>query len=94
MRFSVVIPVYNVADYLTACVDSVLSGDCSDYEIILVDDGSTDNRSGPLCDALAARSPGRIRVIHQENLAWAAPGIRGWRQPGASTCSFWTETIR
>lgn len=47
MRFSVVIPVYNVADYLTTCVDSVLSGDCSDYEIILVDDGSTDNRSVP-----------------------------------------------
>ena len=60
MRFSVVIPVYNVADYLTACVDSVLSGDCSDYEIILVDDGSTDNRSGPLCDALAARSVRRV----------------------------------
>ena len=77
MRFSVVIPVYNVADYLTACVDSVLSGDCSDYEIILVDDGSTDNRSGPLCDALAARSPGRIRVIHQENL-----GLGGARNTG------------
>ena len=48
MRFSVVIPVYNVASYLTGCVNSVLSNQESDYEIILVDDGSTDERSGPL----------------------------------------------
>ena len=55
MRFSVVIPVYNVASYLTGCVSSVLNSTETDYEIILVDDGSTDGRSGPLCDSLAAR---------------------------------------
>ena len=48
MRFSVVIPVYNVASYLTGCVSSVLNSTETDYEIILVDDGSTDGRSGPL----------------------------------------------
>ncbi len=73
MRFSVVIPVYNVASYLTGCVSSVLNSTETDYEIILVDDGSTDGRSGPLCDTLAARCPNRIRVIHQKTLAWAAP---------------------
>ncbi len=52
----------------------------TDYEIILVDDGSTDGRSGPLCDTLAARCPNRIRVIHQKTLAWAAPATPAWRQ--------------
>ena len=77
MRFSVVIPVYNVASYLTGCVNSVLSNQESDYEIILVDDGSTDERSGPLCDALAAKAPNRIHVIHQKNC-----GLGGARNTG------------
>ena len=77
MRFSVVIPVYNVASYLTGCVNSVLSNQESDYEIILVDDGSTDERSGPLCDVLAAKAPNRIHVIHQKNC-----GLGGARNTG------------
>ena len=63
--FSVIIPVYNVGDYLRECVQSVLSQDFASYEIILEDDGSTDG-SGQLCDALAL-TDGRIRVLHQEN---------------------------
>lgn len=66
MRFSVVIPVYNVMEYLEKCVRSVLDQTCSDYEIVLVDDGSTDD-SGTLCDTIAAKTPDKIRVIHQEN---------------------------
>ena len=77
MRFSIVIPVYNVAEYLRPCVDSVLANDCSDCEIILVDDGSTDGVSPELCDALAAEHPGLIRVIHQENR-----GLGGARNTG------------
>ena len=65
MKFSVVIPVYNVKDYLEKCVKSVLAQRCEDYEIILVDDGSTDG-SGELCDTLATLSQ-RIRVIHKPN---------------------------
>ena len=77
MLFSVVIPVYNVKDYLEKCVDSVLAQDCGDYEIILVDDGSTDGVSPGLCDRYALANPDRIRVIHQEN-----QGLGGARNTG------------
>lgn len=65
LKFSVIIPVYNVEDYLVRCLSSVLSQDADDYELILVDDGSTDS-SGRICDKYAAENP-NIRVIHQEN---------------------------
>ena len=65
MLFSVIIPVYNVEKYLDACVQSVLDQDCSDYELILVDDGSTD-RSGEICDEYEKKD-NRVKVIHQEN---------------------------
>lgn len=77
MRFSIVIPVYNVAEFLQKCIDSVLANDCSDCEIILVDDGSTDGVSGAICDNNAARRPDLIRVIHQENR-----GLGGARNTG------------
>lgn len=67
MKFSVIVPVYNVAEYLPVCMDSLLSQDLTDCEILLVDDGSTDGKSGELCDEYAAKYPGLVRVIHQEN---------------------------
>ncbi len=65
MFFSVIIPVYNVEKYLAECVDSVLGQTFTDFELILVDDGSKD-ASGALCDAYAAKDP-RVKVIHKEN---------------------------
>lgn len=62
---SVIVPVYNVRDYLGQCVESLTAQTYEALEIILIDDGSTDS-SGALCDALAERD-GRIRVIHQKN---------------------------
>lgn len=67
MIFSVVIPVYNVKDYLPKCIDSVLAQDFDDYEIVLVDDGSTDGESGAICDRYAEANTARIRVIHKPN---------------------------
>ena len=64
MRFSVIVPVYNVEDYLETCVASVIAQTCRDYEIILVDDGSTDH-SAAMCDQLARQH--HCRVIHQKN---------------------------
>ena len=65
MQFSIVIPVYNVAPYLRECVDSVLAQNSTDYEIILVDDGSTDN-SPAICDEYAEKYS-QIKVIHKTN---------------------------
>lgn len=65
MKFSIVIPVYNVETYLRQCIDSILCQTFTDYEIILVDDGSTDN-CPLICDEYAAKDK-RIKVIHQEN---------------------------
>ena len=69
--FSIIIPVYNVQNYLSACVKSVVEQPGPrDWECILVDDGSTD-QSGAMCDALAAELPG-LQVIHRENGGLAA----------------------
>lgn len=62
---SVVVPVYNVEKYLSGCIESIIGQTWQDIEIILVDDGSTDN-SGGICDRYASKDK-RVRVIHKEN---------------------------
>ena len=62
---SVIVPVYNVEEYIRECIESVLNQTFEDYELILVDDGSPD-RCGLICDEYAKRDK-RIRVIHKEN---------------------------
>lgn len=63
---TLVIPVYNMERLLKRCMDTMLAQTCRDFEIILVDDGSTDG-SGAMCDAYAAAHPDLIRVIHKPN---------------------------
>ena len=78
VKLSIIVPIYNVAPYLRKCVDSLLTQDIADYEIILVDDGSTDD-SGVIADELTAypqplpKGKGvSMRVIHQENAGLSA----------------------
>ena len=79
-KISVIIPVYNVKAYLEKCVESVVNQDFSDYEIILIDDGSSDG-SENLCDRLGEKYP-EIKVIHQEN-----KGQGGARNTGIENAS-------
>ena len=62
---SIIVPVYDVERYLPKCIDSILAQTLTDFELILVEDGSPDNCPA-LCDAAAAKDA-RIRVIHQKN---------------------------
>ena len=79
-KVSVIVPVYNVAAYLPQCLDSILAQTLQETEIIVVDDGSTDN-SPKICDEYAAKDE-RIQVIHQKNT-----GLSGARNTGmAEAC--------
>lgn len=62
---SIIVPVYNVEKYLNQCVQSILGQTYQDFELLLVDDGSSDN-SGQMCDDYAERDS-RVKVIHKEN---------------------------
>lgn len=64
--FSIIVPVYNQKKYLSYCIDSVLGQTISDYEIIIVDDGSTDT-SAKLCEDYQRKYPDKIRKLHQNH---------------------------
>ena len=63
--FSIIIPVYNVEKYLEQCLNSVLHQNFEDYEVIVVNDGSTDN-SSVICDTYVQIDT-RTKVIHKDN---------------------------
>ena len=75
---SIIVPVYKVERFLNECIDSILRQTFTDFELILVDDGSPDNCPA-LCDAAAAKDS-RIRVVHQQNR-----GLSGARNAGLDT---------
>lgn len=64
-KLSIIVPVYKVEQYIQKCIDSILNQIFTDFELILVDDGSPDN-CGKICDEYA-RKDERVRVIHKEN---------------------------
>ena len=76
MKFSVIVPVYNVEKYLPQCIDSILDQDYSDFELILVNDGSPDN-SLSICRQYAEKDK-RVRIINKPN-----KGLTSSRKAGA-----------
>lgn len=64
-QISIVVPVYNVEKYLERCIDSILAQTFTDFELLLINDGSKDS-SGLICDKYAEKDS-RIRVFHKEN---------------------------
>lgn len=69
-KLSIIVPVYNVEKYLSECLDSILSQGFKDYEIVLIDDGSSDG-SPAICDEYAMKDH-RIQVFHQRNAGLAS----------------------
>lgn len=65
MKLSVIVPVYNTSKYLDRCISSILNQSFNDFELLLIDDGSTDN-SGEICDEYAKKDS-RIKVVHKHN---------------------------
>ena len=100
-EFSVIVPVYNVEPYLRQCVDSILAQTFSDFEVILVDDGSPDG-CGAICDEYAAKDS-RVTVVHQQNAGLARARKSGLLRASADYICFvdsddwvkedWLQTI-
>ena len=88
---SVVVPIYNVEQYLYRCVDSILNQTFTDFEMILVDDGSPDN-CGRICDEYANKDK-RIHVIHQENGGLSAARNAGIDYVFANSTSEWITFV-
>lgn len=77
MLISIIIPIYNVEKYLHKCLESIVNQSYKNIELVLVNDGSTDN-SGLICDDFA-KNDNRIKVIHQKNARMAAARNAGFR---------------
>ncbi len=84
---SVIVPIYEVEQYIYRCIDSVLNQTFSDFELILIDDGSPDN-CGVICDEYA-RKDSRVHVIHQENGGLSAARNTGIDWSFANSDSKW-----
>ena len=90
-EISVIVPVYKVEQFLSRCVDSILCQSFSDFELILVDDGSPD-RCGELCDAYQKQNS-RIHVIHQKNGGLSAARNSGIDWVFANSASQWLAFV-
>lgn len=86
IKFSILVPVYNAEKYLAECIESVLHQTYQNFELILVDDGSTDS-SGMLCDEFV-KQDSRIKVFHQQNSGQFAARSIGISNADGDYCVF------
>ncbi|MBQ8619657.1 MAG: glycosyltransferase family 2 protein [Clostridia bacterium] len=90
-QISVIVPIYNVEKYLHRCVDSILAQTFTDFELILIDDGSPD-RCGAICDEYASQDS-RVYVIHQKNGGVSAVRNAGIDWVFANSDSQWISFV-
>ena len=86
MKFSFIIPVYNCGQYLDKFIREIENVNLFNYEIILVDDGSTDD-SGNVCDSIAQRN-GKVYCIHQKNQGVSSARNNGLRSASGDYICF------
>jgi len=87
MLFSIMIPVYNVEKYLEECIKSILDQTEQDFEVILINDGSTDN-SADICDFYAQKFPDKFFALHQENKGALLARRAGVKRAKGDFCLF------
>ncbi len=87
LKYSFLVPVYNVEKYLEQCIDSMLAQTYKNFEIILVDDGSTDS-SGKICDDYAEKYPVILKVIHKPNEGLVSAREAGIANADGDVCLF------
>ena len=86
-KISIIVPVYNAEQYLRRCIDSILNQSFTDFELILIDDGSKD-KSSDICDEYAAKDS-RVRIFHKEN-----GGVSSARNVGLdNSCGEWVAFV-
>lgn len=85
MKYSICIPVYNVEKYLAQCLDSIMNQEFTDYEVILIDDGSTD-KSAEICDEYQEKYSNIIRVVHKQNEGLLAARIEAYQLVKGDYC--------
>lgn len=91
MKLSIIVPVYNVEPYLRRCIDSILAQTFTDFELILVDDGSPDNCPA-ICDEYAEKDS-RIVVIHKKTAVFPMLAMQGLISQGANISVLLTAMI-
>lgn len=87
INISILVPIYNVETYLPRCIESVLSQDFTNYELILVDDGSTD-KSGKICKKYTSKYPQNIKLIYQKNSGSDAARLTGFQKASGKYIMF------
>lgn len=87
MKFSILVPVYNVEKYLPECLESIENQTYRDFEVILVDDGSND-RSGEICDQFKERTTTNTTVLHKENQGLISARRIGIKNAKGEYCIF------
>lgn len=78
VEISILVPIYNVEKYLPRCIESVLTQDFQDWELVLVDDGSPD-KCGEICDEYASKHPDKIKVVHTKNKGVASARLTSFQ---------------
>ncbi len=87
MKFSILIPVYNTEKYIEECLKSILNQTYQNFQIVLIDDGSTD-RSAEICDRYQNEYPQLVKVIHQKNQGQLASRCNAIKESDGDYCVF------
>lgn len=91
VKISVIVPVYNVEKELPRCIESLLTQTYSNFELLLINDGSSDG-SPEIMERYAEKDP-RIRTLHKKMAGCPQHATGGWNRQKANMCALWMRTM-